>query len=98
MLNGESQKVSFKIINIDRVKQLLHNNDWTSAIGHEDVAIIVSKELGMEVKHNRISHSLEKEDVLILRQYFGGRLPEGTTTLNEDQLKLLSWVEITLSK
>lgn len=54
-----------------------------SAIGHQDLAEVVSGELGFEVPANRINVRLEKGDTLIVAQLLGGRLPEGTTRLPE---------------
>lgn len=55
----------------------------TSAVGHADTARIVSDLLGVEVPAQRISLHLEKGDLLIVAQIYGGRLPEGSTTLPE---------------
>lgn len=54
-----------------------------SAIGHQDLAAVVSEELGINVPCNRINVRLEKGDTLIVAQLLGGRLPEGTTRLPE---------------
>jgi len=55
-----------------------------SAIGHEDIAKIVSNILNINIPYNRISIKLEDEDNLIVAQYTGPRLPEGTTKLPEN--------------
>lgn len=54
-----------------------------SAVGHADTASIFSGMLGVEVKPNRLSLSLKKGEQLIVGQYVGPRLPEGTTKLPE---------------
>jgi hypothetical protein len=56
---------------------------FVSAIGHADTASIVSADLGIAVPCNRVSLSLKEGDALILAQYKGVRLPEGTTVLPE---------------
>lgn len=54
-----------------------------SAIGHADTARVVSDMLGVEVPAQRIALKLEPGDMLIVAQIFGGRLPEGATSLPE---------------
>lgn len=56
---------------------------FTSCIGHQDTANVVSSLLGLEVQMNRINVSLKPEDTLFVAQITGGRLPEGSTTLPE---------------
>lgn len=73
----------------DIVKELLRNG-FTSAIGHQDTANILTSILGFYVPMNRINISLTLKDTLIVAQITGGRLPEGTTTLpNGYQLKFV---------
>lgn len=50
-------------------------------IGHKDIANIVSNLLGVELPMNREAVKLSNDDVLIVAQYVGSRLPEGATTL-----------------
>lgn len=57
--------------------------DFTSVIGHQDTATVVSSILGKEVQANRVSVKLTKDDTLLVAQVVGGRLPEGATTLPE---------------
>jgi hypothetical protein len=49
-----------------------------SVVGHKDIAKI------LDVKYNRESILLDRDDVLLVAQITGGRLPEGTTELPED--------------
>lgn len=56
---------------------------FTSAIGHSDIAAVVSKMLGVDAPMNRVNLSLKAGDVLVVAQYVGPRLPEGATTLPE---------------
>lgn len=57
--------------------------EWTSAIGHADTARIVGKMMGLDVPMNRVNVELKGDDVLIVAQVVGGRLPEGATELPE---------------
>lgn len=73
--------VTFQEISIDDVKKLL-SDGFVSAIGHTDTSTVVSGILGIEVPTNRISIELkELNDIIIIAQIVGGRLPEGVTTI-----------------
>jgi hypothetical protein len=54
-----------------------------SCVGHADTAKIFSIILGREVLVHRESISLGGDDLLLVGQYIGPRLPEGTTELPE---------------
>jgi hypothetical protein len=54
---------------------------FTSAVGHADTAALFSSVLGLEVKSARLTVVFTQEDVAILGQYSGPRLPEGSTKL-----------------
>ena len=54
-----------------------------SVIGHADTAKIVGGELGIDLPMNRQSVKLELGEQMIVAQYSGPRLPEGTTVLPE---------------
>lgn len=58
-------------------------NGFTSAIGHSDIAAVVSDILGVDAPMNRVNLTLTTGDVLVVAQYVGPRLPEGATTLPE---------------
>ena len=57
------------------------SSDFTSVIGHQDTAAVVSSMLGKDVPCNRTSVRLSKGDIMFVAQIVGGRLPAGTTTL-----------------
>lgn len=59
------------------------SDSFTSAIGHSDIAAVVSDMLGIDVPMNRVNLALKTGDVLVVAQYVGPRLPEGATTLPE---------------
>lgn len=52
-----------------------------NALGHPDIASVVSSDLGFEVKSNRISTPMQKGDIILIAQYVGPRLPEGAKAL-----------------
>lgn len=72
-------------IDVNRVKDILFNpdNKVVSVVGHADVAAQLSNITGVDLPVNRVSIKLTEGDVLLVGQYVGPRLPEGTTTLPE---------------
>lgn len=56
---------------------------FVSFIGHQDMANVLSNILGMKVEVNRVNYVCSPEDTIIVAQYRGPRLPEGTTQLPE---------------
>ena len=53
----------------------------TSVIGHDDTAALFSNLLNLPLATNRCSISLNAGDNLLVGQYTGPRLPEGTQVL-----------------
>lgn len=76
MLRNQNALVRFTEINESDFKKLSY--DAYSIVGHKDLA----DRLG--VKYNRESIKLNPEDVCLLVQIQGGRLPEGTTTMPDN--------------
>jgi len=72
-----------KKLDIDAVKQLLKDG-FTSAVGHQDLANILTNMLGIDVPYNRATVQLGLGDVLVVAQYVGSRLAEGSTALPPD--------------
>lgn len=70
----EGFSTSFENISKEEAMNLMTD----SAVGHEDFA----EALG--VPYNRINLKLNKGDTFVLAQRIGERLPEGTTTLDDD--------------
>ena len=67
---------------------------FTSIVGHEDTAAILSEQLGFEVPCNRTTFQLEPDTTLYVGQYKGPRLPEGTKTLPEGAK--IEWIAVWL--
>lgn len=63
--------------------KLILSQGFESYIGHQDTANVLSNEFGLDVPCNRGMLLLGKDDVAIVAQYMGGRLPEGATQLPE---------------
>ena len=82
MLAGDAT-VKVTEVTLSDVSALLDSNEFQSVIGHADTANIVSGLVEQEVACNRASVQLSPDDVLLVAQVTGGRLPEGTTELPE---------------
>jgi len=82
-------------VSIEQVAKGLATCNWTSAVGHQDTANVLSGILGVDVPMNRINVHLEQGDELIVAQVMGGRLPEGATTLPEGVT--LKFIRVTLA-
>ena len=84
-------------VGAEDVKRLLING-FTSAIGHEATAKIVTSRIGVSVQVNRISVQLRPGDLLVVFQLLT-RLPEGKV-LTEDEIKQVQakWYVVTVSQ
>ena len=81
----------------EEVKRVIANG-FTSAIGHDATAKIISTQLGVQVPVNRIAIQLKPSDVLVVFQLLS-RLPEGKV-LTEDEMKQMpaKWFLVTVSQ
>lgn len=71
-------------ITLDKARQLVRSGEEVrSAIGHPDTAAAVSDMLGIEVAEDRIDAKLDDENLILVAQLEGPRLPAGATTLPE---------------
>ena len=65
-------------------------NECESAIGHQDLA----DHLGVPM--NRVNTKLNVNDTLYVAQFMGGRLPEGTSMLEAEQMGMIQFFQITV--
>lgn len=69
---------------VEQVKQTITTNgNFESAIGHGDLAHILSDLLDVEIPVNRTTVNIDRGDLVVVAQYVGPRLEEGTTSLPE---------------
>ena len=93
MLNvGAGKLVTIEPISATLVSAMLRHEPYTSAVGHADTAEVFSSTLGERVICNRTSLKLEKGTHIIVGQYVGPRLPEGTKTLPDGAT--IEWYEV----
>lgn len=83
----------FEEISLDEARESLATG-FQSAVGHADTAAVFSSQLGIEVPANRTTISLSKGSVVVIGQYIGPRLPEGSTTLPEGAT--IKWFRVTV--
>lgn len=88
MLNSTETNLVVKEVPVEEVKKDLKDS-FTSAVGHQATAEILSALLEMNVPANRISLSLNKGDVLYVFQLLT-RLQEGQV-LSADEIKNLPY-------
>lgn len=67
----------------------------TSGVGHADTAAVFSSVLGTTVAMNRATVALTAGDRVLVGQYVGPRMPEGTTTLPEGAT--IKWLVVTVN-
>jgi hypothetical protein len=73
--------IIFRRLSADEARRLVHEaSQIESAIGHADTARIVGLALGIELQADRRTVTLGDELTLVA-QYVGPRLPEGATEL-----------------
>jgi len=73
--------IIFRRIGLEEAQRLVHEaGTVVSAIGHADTARIVGQALGVELAADRRSITLGDE-LMLVAQYIGPRLPEGATEL-----------------
>lgn len=80
MLPEFPANIIFEKLSDEEVKNLLAGG-FRSTVGHSDVARIIAERIGMEVPVCRDKTILN--DILVVAQYIGPRLPEGATSLPE---------------
>jgi hypothetical protein len=83
MLNALTTTVHVMAVDDDRLQSLLENWHWESVVGHADTAAIMSDILKRKVEFNRATITLDHGDMMLVGQYSGPRLEEGTKTLPE---------------
>lgn len=79
-------------ISTERAKEILSDNDFISAIGHDSTAEIISSVLGINVPMNRINASFEEVGDLAICFKLNSRPKEGSILSLEDLQEIgFSW-------
>lgn len=77
----DSSTLRFQRLSVEEVKEALDQYDVTSCVGHLDTAHVFSSVLGHEIPMSRTTVEMDPETALIIGQYSGPRLAEGTMSL-----------------
>jgi hypothetical protein len=75
--------IDFHKLTIQRAREFLSSRPFRSYIEHSEIANIASQILGVQLEVNREPLTLQEDDFVIVVQYHGPRLPEGSTQLPE---------------
>lgn len=82
MLPEGEHSLKVKDLSLEQAQAVL-SMGFESAVGHADTAELLSGLLKVEVPAVRVSLVLKPGDQVLVGQYSGPRLPEGTKTLPE---------------
>lgn len=86
-------QINFREVSLEVAKNILTEEEWISAVGHQSTADLLSVLFGIEIIPNRISVEMRRKslDFLLMAQYSGPRLQEGVTELPEGA-KIRFWI------
>jgi hypothetical protein len=77
-----SPAVTLDIIECDAASAAYElRGDYRSCVGHADTACLMAAELERDIPVHRASITVVAGDTVVVGQYSGPRLPEGTTEL-----------------
>ena len=93
MVAESSFSVNVEEISVQVAKDSLADS-LESAVGHQDTAAVLSSVLGTNVPTNRITVALKKGSTVIVGQYKGPRLAEGTTNLPDGTI--IQWFRVSV--
>lgn len=85
MLQDELATISVAPVNREDIPK-----DVISIIGHQDLADFLG------VPMNRVNTKLSRADKLFVAQFMGGRLPEGVSMLDAEQMGMIVYFEVTI--
>jgi hypothetical protein len=89
MLTSFPANLIVKEVSINDVKEILKRHSFTSAVGHQATADVLSKLLNIQIPFNRVQIQLREGDALIVFQLMT-RLEEGKV-LDEQELSKLQF-------
>jgi hypothetical protein len=85
--------VKVEEVGVDQARMLAEG--VTSGVGHADTAAVFSSILGISIPMNRATFTLSQGDSVLVGQYSGPRMPEGSTTLPEGAT--IKWLVVSVS-
>ena len=81
--------VSIQKIDLETARRIIREMEFTSAVGHEATAKVLTELLGVEIPYNRIAVKMREGDSAI-HFVLRTRLPEGKV-LSEEELRALDF-------
>lgn len=93
MIQG-NKTLKTRVLDVEDVQYILKERPVISAVGHDTTAGIFSVVLGTHIPSNRTTVKLESTEDIIVGQYKGPRLEEGTTSLPEGAH--IEWIMVTV--
>lgn len=79
--------LEFRVVDLEKVKEILSRGGWTSAVGHQSTAEILTELTGVQVPFNRLEVKINPGDVCVVFQLLR-RPPEGVVLTREEILKI----------
>lgn len=83
MLDAKEAGLRFVPLTLEQAQAEWPGCNVISVVGHADTARVFSVLLGTEIEYNRCTYKRREDDILLVGQYSGPRLPEGATELPE---------------
>ena len=87
MLTSFPANLRVREVSVEDVKRLLRENSFTSAVGHQATADVLTRLLGTQIPFNRVQIQLNEGDVLVVFQLLT-RLEEGKVLTEQELSKL----------
>ena len=87
---GQEYVIKAKQLGVKEASELLKNQQFTSAVGHEATAQMLSNVLGVEIKFSRIQIQLTSGDKVI-SMLLKKRLPEGQVLKTVEELEQIGY-------
>jgi len=87
---GQQYVITARQVSIQEVRDMLQKEYYTSAIGHEATAKLLTDILGVDIPLNRIQITLQPKDRM-LAFLLKKRLPEGTVIRTVEELEQIGY-------
>jgi len=87
---GKEYLITARQISMEEVKEMLEKEHFTSAVGHEATAKLLTNVLGIEVPYNRIQIALQPGDKVIAF-LLKKRLEEGKVIKTVEELEQIGY-------
>lgn len=87
--------IKIEEVSLAQAQGLLDEHGMKSGVGHQSTAALFAQQLGRDVPcAGRVTVTLVKGDAVLVGQYSGPRLEEGTTTLPPGAT--IKWCRVTI--